>query len=253
MAYKWQKSISHSPEAWRAGIQVPVWSYSGDDTLLACGLQTPHCLLVFVLIRSVVLDSLPPRGLLPIHGISQARTLEWAAIRFSRDFLTQRSKPHLLYWQTDSFTTAPPGKSITWQKESKRDQHNLWRLHPHDLLTTHSAQPPPPPPPIPSYRGSVFQHEWRGRDQQHSVHNSLYQHQTEHTISWHTLGWQIKQGYHSWHYLHHWTFLVSASPRGCHFVWLYVLTLFQLVQWKTRVDKLYISSRKRNLIYKHIL
>ena len=181
-------SQTWSLKGWDSGANMVILWWC---TLLACGLQTPHCILVFVLIRSVVLDSLPPLGLLLVHGISQARTLEGAAIRFSRDFLTQRSKPHLLYWQTDSFTTVPPGKSITWQKESKRDQRNLWRLHPHDLLTTHSAQPPPPP--IPSYRGSVFQHEWRGREQQHSVHNSLYQHQTEHTVSWHTLGWQIKR------------------------------------------------------------
>ena len=163
MAYKWQKSISHRPEAWRAEIQVPIWSYSGDDTLLACRLQTPHCILVFVLICSVVFDSLQPRGLLPVHGTSQARTLEWAAIRFSRDFLTQRSKQHLLYWQTDSFTTAPPGKSFTWQKESKRGQCNLWRLHPHDLLTTHSGQLPPPPPLIPSYRGWYFNIRMEGK------------------------------------------------------------------------------------------
>ena len=38
-----------------------------------------------------------------VHGISQARILEWAAISFSRDLPTQGSNPHLLCllpWQT---------------------------------------------------------------------------------------------------------------------------------------------------------
>ena len=38
-----------------------------------------------------------------IHGILQARTLEWVAISSSRGiFLTQRLNPHLLHWQADS-------------------------------------------------------------------------------------------------------------------------------------------------------
>ena len=38
-----------------------------------------------------------------VHGILQARTLEWVAIYFSRGiFLTQGLNPCLLYWQTDS-------------------------------------------------------------------------------------------------------------------------------------------------------
>jgi len=46
-----------------------------------------------------------------VHGILQARTLEWVAISSSRGILlTQGSKLHLLHWQVDSFTTEPPGK-----------------------------------------------------------------------------------------------------------------------------------------------
>ena len=47
--------------------------------------------------------TLQPRGLhcsLPgssVHGISQARILEWVAVSFSRG-----SNPHLLHWQADS-------------------------------------------------------------------------------------------------------------------------------------------------------
>ena len=41
-----------------------------------------------------------------VHGVSQARMLEWVAISFSMGiFLSQASNPHLLYllhWQVDS-------------------------------------------------------------------------------------------------------------------------------------------------------
>ena len=38
-----------------------------------------------------------------VHGIFQARILEWVAISFSRVFfLTQELNPHLLHWQADS-------------------------------------------------------------------------------------------------------------------------------------------------------
>ena len=39
-----------------------------------------------------------------VHGISQARILEWVAISFSRGiFPTQGWNPHLPHWQADSF------------------------------------------------------------------------------------------------------------------------------------------------------
>ena len=65
-----------------------------------------------VLSHSVVSDSLQPHGLysLPgsfVHGILQARILEWVAVSYSRaSFLTQRLSPCLsclLHWQADSF------------------------------------------------------------------------------------------------------------------------------------------------------
>ena len=43
-----------------------------------------------------------------VHGISQARILEWVATSCSREiFLTQRSKPCVLYWQVDSSPLNP--------------------------------------------------------------------------------------------------------------------------------------------------
>ena len=49
-----------------------------------------------------------------VHGIFQARILEWVAIFFLKGiFPTQGSNPNLLnllYWQTDSVLLVPPGK-----------------------------------------------------------------------------------------------------------------------------------------------
>ena len=56
----------------------------------------------------------PPGSSVP--GISQARILEWVAIFLLQGvFPTQWSNPHLLHllhWQVDSFTIAPPGKPM---------------------------------------------------------------------------------------------------------------------------------------------
>ena len=55
------------------------------------------------------MDGNPPGS--SVHGILQARTLDWAAIASSRGiFLTQELNPCLLHWQADSFTTEPPGR-----------------------------------------------------------------------------------------------------------------------------------------------
>ena len=49
-----------------------------------------------------------------VHGILQARTLEWVAIPFSRGiFLTQGLNLHLLHllpWQAGSLLLLPPGE-----------------------------------------------------------------------------------------------------------------------------------------------
>ena len=56
-----------------------------------------------------------------VHGIFQARILEWVAISFSRGiFLTQGSNLCLLHWQAGSFTTKPPGKPFPKYTQSKK-------------------------------------------------------------------------------------------------------------------------------------
>ena len=48
-----------------------------------------------------------------VHGIFQARILEWVAISFPRGISpTQGLNPHLLFWQADFFTTEPPEKKL---------------------------------------------------------------------------------------------------------------------------------------------
>ena len=72
----------------------------------------------------VVSDSCDPMDWSPpgsfVHGISQARILEWVALLFSRGiFSTQRLNPHLLHWrqspalQEDSWPLSHQGSPIT--------------------------------------------------------------------------------------------------------------------------------------------
>ena len=71
-----------------------------------------------------------------VHGIIQARILEWVAISFSRDIPNPGSKPKSLAspalagvdWQVGSLPLVPPGKPRfihfthnTWQLCSKRE------------------------------------------------------------------------------------------------------------------------------------
>ena len=54
------------------------------------------------------MDCSPPGS--SVHGIFQARILEWVDTSFSRGiFLSQGSNPHLLHWQVDSLTLSHQG------------------------------------------------------------------------------------------------------------------------------------------------
>ena len=48
-----------------------------------------------------------------VHGIFQARILEWVAISFSRDFPDQGLSTSLLHWQADSLLLYYLGSPIT--------------------------------------------------------------------------------------------------------------------------------------------
>ena len=71
-------------------------------------------------------DSLQPHGRYPpgsfVHGISQARILEWVAISYSRESSWHRDWnciSRLLLWQADSLPLEPPGKPNVFTHDSK--------------------------------------------------------------------------------------------------------------------------------------
>ena len=70
------------------------------------------------------MDCSPPSS--SVHGILQARILEWVAISFSRES-TQGLNPcllHLLHWQADyqlSHWGSPKGSPLPTQKTRRRD------------------------------------------------------------------------------------------------------------------------------------
>ena len=48
-----------------------------------------------------------------VHGIRQARILEWVAISFSRGSSQPRDRTCILHWQADSLLSEPPGGSTS--------------------------------------------------------------------------------------------------------------------------------------------
>ena len=65
------------------------------EALICCCLITKS----YLTLRDPV-DGSPPRS--SVHGISQARILEWVAFLLLQEiFLTQESNLHLLYWQAN--------------------------------------------------------------------------------------------------------------------------------------------------------
>ena len=63
------------------------------------------------------MDCSPPGS--SVHGILQARILEWVAISFSRGSSpTQGANLHLLYWQVDSLSLSHQGSHMMWLLEA---------------------------------------------------------------------------------------------------------------------------------------
>ena len=59
------------------------------------------------------MDCSPPGS--SVHGISQARMLEWVAVSFSRGSSKLRGQTRISYIAGGFFTTEPPGKSSTFE------------------------------------------------------------------------------------------------------------------------------------------
>src|SRR5574337_708000 len=51
-----------------------------------------------------------------VHGIFQARVLEWVAIAFSRNFPNPGIEPRSPALQADALPSKPPGKLATWSR-----------------------------------------------------------------------------------------------------------------------------------------
>ena len=94
------------------------------NTVSSCLILLTHKLVNYYLAGSVssVAQSCPtlcdpidcsPLGFY-VHGIVQARILDWVAISFSRESSQHRDKTcislHLLHWQAGSLPLMPPGK-----------------------------------------------------------------------------------------------------------------------------------------------
>ena len=125
-----------------------------------------------MLVAQLCLTLWPPKGSLPgssVHGVLQARILEWVAIPFSRGFSRPREgvrvshiagrfftvwaprEAWLLYWQADSFTAELPrkpaltaqvyflhaGTAVTVSWVSSSNSHSHWGrwMMPTDSLT----------------------------------------------------------------------------------------------------------------------
>ena len=112
-----EMAIHSSTLAWK----VPWTKEPGG--LWSMGSQSQTRLSNFTFCLSVCSQSCPvlcdPRGCSPpgcsVHGIFQARIQKWAAISSSRGSSWPQGSNlhllHLLHWQADSLTTAPPEKA----------------------------------------------------------------------------------------------------------------------------------------------
>ena len=74
-----------------------------------------------------LLDCSPPAS--SVHGISQARILEWVAISSSRGiFATQGSNPRLLHWQAGSLPLSHQGIPKELYVDRKKKEQLLFSL-----------------------------------------------------------------------------------------------------------------------------
>ena len=115
-------SLAHASSSWLLCTHLYCNLVPLEKTSLT-SLKRPSCSLLNSYVHyacclaSVMSNSLGPHGLQPtsssVHGILQARTLEWVAVPSSRDLpnagikLMSLTAPH---WQVGSLALAPPGK-----------------------------------------------------------------------------------------------------------------------------------------------
>ena len=70
-----------------------------------------------------------------VHGILQARILEWVAFPFSRDFPNRGIEPRSPALQVDSLPAEPPGKplSVVSKQQISQDSGGGQAFSPHSL------------------------------------------------------------------------------------------------------------------------
>ena len=64
-----------------------------------------------------------------VHGIFQARVLEWVAISFSRDLPNPGIKPGSPALQADVLLSEPPGKTSNYWKKEAANIINMMQRH----------------------------------------------------------------------------------------------------------------------------
>ena len=98
------------------------WELAKDKEAWSAAVQSEVTQLCPTLCDPV--DCSPPGS--SVHGILQARILEWVAISFSRG----SSQPRDPALQADALTSEPPGKPAAVQRESQRIRHD-WATEQH--------------------------------------------------------------------------------------------------------------------------
>ena len=135
-------SKCHQPSLWFVFkcIHIAVPPLSPAHTLLPCpppsGL-TPHLQSMPLSVTTPCnpMDCSSPGS--SVHGVLQARILEWVVMAFSRDLPNPGIEPRSPTLQADSLPIEPPGKpsqsplfSYHWSVcECKKYRQNLWQGH----------------------------------------------------------------------------------------------------------------------------
>ena len=100
------------------GLGGTLVGFFSDLLRLKCFWDIPVTLYVCVLVAQLCLTLRNPMDYSPpassVHGILQARILEWVVIPFSRGPSQSQSQPRSPTLQADSLLSEPPGKPFQW-------------------------------------------------------------------------------------------------------------------------------------------
>ena len=118
---------------------ILVWKIKHMDSQVVCYVIGMHFMCMLPPSRSVMSDTLWPRGLYPTsaHGIFQGRILDWVAISFSRESSRPRKRTHtssvscncehVLYQQCHLGSPGIHYRSQVINVSTKLECDNTWR------------------------------------------------------------------------------------------------------------------------------